>query len=453
MPSVCARAAGRRAARADSSSTGPAKRPIGSPYDIAWVQRSGVARRHDQRFRRGLHGSARRQGRAGRRSSTIVNEEKTRKIQTLAAMRSGSKITCRAIRDTGRRSVLGITAKAIEVIVETGDSGPLTPIGINLPNDQAIRERYGSKSVSLFNVNEAYEESTPEGDARPSSRGRPEEAARAKKWGAFSQELTTEMHEVIGHGSGRMADGVASPHLLLKEQCFGASRNRVRTSSRCTSWPIRSSSELGIVSRRGPRRDRSDARSSTTRGTRSCSSRRDSRRARTIEEDHMRNRQMIVGWLIAHTTAIDVPDARGQDVLRHDRRRRRSARARAPARRGAADQERGRLRGREDAVRYATESISIRRFATRSSRASTRSSCRPTPRSSMPRLTPRYRDGEIVDVEISYPCDLETQMLEYSAFARSADASRDALPPHADLNALTRALTRPARRGRGRLSI
>jgi dipeptidyl-peptidase-3 len=39
----------------------------------------------------------------------------------------------------------------------------------------------------------------------------------------------------------------------------------------------------------------------------------------------------------------------------------------------------------------------------------------------MPRLTPKYRDGDIVDVEVSYPCDLETQMLEYSAFARSAD--------------------------------
>ena len=40
----------------------------------------------------------------------------------------------------------------------------------------------------------------------------------------------------------------------------------------------------------------------------------------------------------------------------------------------------------------------------------------------MPRLTPRHRDGDIIDIDISYPCDLETQMLEYSAFARSADA-------------------------------
>ena len=57
-------------------------------------------------------------------------------------------------------NVQGITANAIDVVVETGDSGPMTPVGINLPNDQAIREHYGSKSVSLSNVIEAYDKST-----------------------------------------------------------------------------------------------------------------------------------------------------------------------------------------------------------------------------------------------------------------------------------------------------
>ena len=61
---------------------------------------------------------------------------------------------------TARQGVQGITANAIDVVIETGDSGPMTPVGINLPNDQAIRERYGSKSVSLSNVNEAYDKST-----------------------------------------------------------------------------------------------------------------------------------------------------------------------------------------------------------------------------------------------------------------------------------------------------
>ncbi len=112
------------------------------------------------------------------------------------------------------------------MVVETGDSGPLTPVGINLPNDQAIREQYGSKSVSLSNVNDAYEQSTPGWSAHrvlvERRRGRPRAAL-----GRFSQELTTEMHEVIGHGSGRMAEGVTAPlHLLLKEQSSAIEESR-----------------------------------------------------------------------------------------------------------------------------------------------------------------------------------------------------------------------------------
>ena len=72
-------------------------------------------------------------------------------------------------------SVQGIVANAIDVVVETGDSGPVTPIGINLPNDQAIREKYGSKSVALSNVNEAYAKSTP-GSMRSEFAWTPEEA-------------------------------------------------------------------------------------------------------------------------------------------------------------------------------------------------------------------------------------------------------------------------------------
>ena len=76
-----------------------------------------------------------------------------------------------------KASVQGIVANAIDVVVETGDSGPVTPVGINLPNDQAIREKYGSKSVALSNVNEAYDKSAP-GNMRSefswdAGRGRP----------------------------------------------------------------------------------------------------------------------------------------------------------------------------------------------------------------------------------------------------------------------------------------
>ena len=89
-----------------------------------------------------------------------VNREKTAEIQKLAAeravVRGSHAVGSASIASTG---VQGITANAIDVVIETGDSGPVTPIGINLPNDQTVRERYGSKSVSLSNVNEAYDKS------------------------------------------------------------------------------------------------------------------------------------------------------------------------------------------------------------------------------------------------------------------------------------------------------
>src|SRR5205814_6390119 len=86
-----------------------------------------------------------------------------------------------------KTDVRGITANAIEVVVETGDCGPITPIGINLPNDQAIRERYGSKSVSLANVLDASDNATPTA-FRAEFSWTPEEAERATKWSVLASE-------------------------------------------------------------------------------------------------------------------------------------------------------------------------------------------------------------------------------------------------------------------------
>ena len=117
-----------------------------------------------------------------------------------------------------KQGVKGITAKAIDVVVETGDSGPITPIGINLPNDQKVREQYGSKSVSLSNVNEAYDKSTPT-SMRSEFAWEPAEAERSAKWGTVSGELITNMHEVIGHASGKVDEKVGgNPATMLKEQ-------------------------------------------------------------------------------------------------------------------------------------------------------------------------------------------------------------------------------------------
>ena len=138
--------------------TGDDRRPRGVRHRLGAGQ--SVAGRHDQRLRRGLHGRAQHQGRVGSARLLRQPREDDRRSGRSRSRRSGSKIACRGTRSTARSGVHGVTANAIDVVIETGESGPITPVGINLPNDQGIRERYGSKSVSLSNVNEAYDKST-----------------------------------------------------------------------------------------------------------------------------------------------------------------------------------------------------------------------------------------------------------------------------------------------------
>jgi len=345
-----------------------------------------------------------------------VNEEKTQKIQKLAAHAQWFEDHMPWEPRFRKPQVLGITARAIDVVVETGDSGPVAPLGINLPNDQAIREAHGSKSVSLFNVNEAYEGSTPD-EMRIEFSWTPEEAERATTWGAFSQELTTEMHEVIGHGSGRMAEGSASPHLLLKEQYSAIEEARADLVA-LYFLPDSKLVELGLV-------DAADH-DAVVRAAFEYYARnallqlRRIREGTTIEEDHMRNRQMIVGWLIAHTTAIDVRTRGGKTYyVMTD-----AAAFREGTRRLLSEIQRIKSEGDYEAARSLLDTYGVHFDPALRDEVVSRVDALDLPSCTVvvnPRLAPRHDGGEIVDVEISYPRDLESQMLEYSAFARDAE--------------------------------
>ncbi len=115
-----------------------------------------------------------------------------------------------------KKNVKGISAKVITVVTEAGDAAPSTPIGINLPNANWIREDHGSKSVSLGNIVEAYDYVSSTGSALQEFAASPEEVDRAKKHGVLAGNLHTDMHEVIGHASGQINDGVGTPKETLK---------------------------------------------------------------------------------------------------------------------------------------------------------------------------------------------------------------------------------------------
>jgi dipeptidyl-peptidase-3 len=115
-----------------------------------------------------------------------------------------------------KKNVRGISAKVITVIGEVGDAAPVTPIGINLPNNEWIREEHGSKSVSLGNVVESYNYCRSKSPMIDEFGASKEVKERVRKYGALSGELHTDMHEVIGHASGQINDGVGTTDITLK---------------------------------------------------------------------------------------------------------------------------------------------------------------------------------------------------------------------------------------------
>jgi len=114
-----------------------------------------------------------------------------------------------------KKNVVGISAKVITVVVESGDLSPSTAIGINLPNSTWIRKKYGSKSVNLGNIVYAYDKAEPEELTKEFSYS-DEEVELHKKYSSLTDNLHTDMHEAIGHASGQINPGVGSPKQTLK---------------------------------------------------------------------------------------------------------------------------------------------------------------------------------------------------------------------------------------------
>jgi dipeptidyl-peptidase-3 len=114
-----------------------------------------------------------------------------------------------------KKNVVGVSYKTVVVAGESGDSSPSTPIGVNLPNADWIRAEYGSKSVSLGNIIDAYAKSGGKGKLQEFAND-PEEIALAEKYGEIGDKLHTALHEVVGHASGQINAGVGTPKETLK---------------------------------------------------------------------------------------------------------------------------------------------------------------------------------------------------------------------------------------------
>lgn len=114
-----------------------------------------------------------------------------------------------------KKNVVGISYKTVIVASEAGDSSPSTPIGVNLPNADWIRAEFGSKSVSLGNIIDAYNQAGGSEKLKEFAYNE-KEIELSEKYGELASKLHTALHEVIGHASGQINKGVATPKETLK---------------------------------------------------------------------------------------------------------------------------------------------------------------------------------------------------------------------------------------------
>ena len=112
-----------------------------------------------------------------------------------------------------KKQVKGVSAKVITVAMLGGDCYPSTPIGINLPNADWIRKEYGSKSVTIDNITYAYKQAALGNGFLEEFMLRPEDRARIEQYGKLGDDLHTDLHECLGHGSGQLAPGVKGGEL------------------------------------------------------------------------------------------------------------------------------------------------------------------------------------------------------------------------------------------------
>jgi dipeptidyl-peptidase-3 len=146
---------------------------------------------------------------------SVKDFEASKRIKTIGDNAQWFEDNSPIAKEHKKDTVTGIAAKVINVVMEAGDAAPSTPIGINLPNNEWIRENYGSKSVNLGNIVEAYDKASGGGVTGEFYINK-EIQDRMLKCGSLADKLHTDMHEVIGHASGKIEKNVKQPAETLK---------------------------------------------------------------------------------------------------------------------------------------------------------------------------------------------------------------------------------------------
>ncbi len=188
-------------------------------------------------------------------------------------------------------NVVGISYNFINVAGEAGDASPSTPIGVNLPNANWIRAEHGSKSISLGNIVSAYSKAGTSGFLGEFSNDSTE-IQLSKKYGKQADKLHTALHEVIGHASGKINKGVGTPKQTLKN--YASTIEEARADLVALYYMMDPKLiEIGVMDDLDVGRHAYD---DYIKNGLMLQLRR-LKPGDVIEEDHMRNRQLVAAWV------------------------------------------------------------------------------------------------------------------------------------------------------------
>lgn len=205
-----------------------------------------------------------------------------------------------------KEEVKGVSAKVINVAMLGGDCYPSTPIGINLPNADWIRRDHGSKSVTIENITDAYNKASLGNGFAEEFMWSSEEIERAKKYGSLTSNLHTDLHECLGHGSGKLLPGVDSDAL----RAYGSPIEETRADLFGLYYlGDPKLVELGLL----PDNEAYKAQyysylmnGSMTQLTRILP-------GKDIEQAHMRNRQFIATWILEQAKESNAAELKERD--------------------------------------------------------------------------------------------------------------------------------------------
>ena len=188
-----------------------------------------------------------------------------------------------------KSEVKGVSAKVITAAQLGGDCYPSTPIGINLPNADWIRKEHGSKSVTIENITYAYDQAALGNGMIEEFAGSTEEIDLAKKYGSLASNLHTDLHECLGHGSGQLLAGTRGDEL----KNYGSPLEEVRADLFALYYMADPKMiELGLFDNEGV--NKAEYNSYIRNGLITQLTRIEP--GKTIEQAHMRCRQLIAAW-------------------------------------------------------------------------------------------------------------------------------------------------------------